>query len=201
MCIQVLSFIHVGGTCARSTRLDQAYSKPMSEIYLMFFQAALQLFVNYNKFLQREDPIIPILVEQLMNFLKKLFGRFVKVGVIKSAEANLTSLDYKQDNQLPDENNIMYKNVLYCSIKLIDASLFIGFSTRQLLNKHREDGEISDREVKVFYGAVRAFYSQAASYALKNLPFNDEVLVNAKFVDFGSRMSSSISQVAYFVTR
>ena len=72
----------------------------MSEIYLMFYQAALQLFVNYNKFLQREDPIIPIMLDQIENFIKKLFGRFIKVDVIKRSQNNIVTTDYKRESQL-----------------------------------------------------------------------------------------------------
>ena len=45
-------FLSESNTNARLQRLQQVYSDPMSEIYLMFYQASLQLFVNFNKFLQ-----------------------------------------------------------------------------------------------------------------------------------------------------
>ena len=66
----------------------------MSEIYLLFYQAALQPFIALNNLLQREDPIISIMQTQFTTFLKKLFGRFVRIDAIQSAEADLTELDY-----------------------------------------------------------------------------------------------------------
>ena len=43
---------------------------------------ALQLFVHFNKFLQREDSIICVILKELKSFLRKLLGRFVKIGII-----------------------------------------------------------------------------------------------------------------------
>ena len=79
--------------------------------------------------------------------------------------------------------------------------MFVGLLTRQKLLKLHNDGDVSDGEVRVFYEAVREFYSTAASYALKNLPTTDEVLQNAQFVHFENRVNSTVSQVLSFVLR
>lgn len=71
----------------------------MTEIYLLFYQAALQLFVNFNKLLQREDPIIPVISSQMSTFLKKLFGKFVTIGAIKSA-TDITVVQFNREDQL-----------------------------------------------------------------------------------------------------
>ena len=77
------------------------YSEPINEVYMMFYQSSLQFFANFNKFLQREDPIICIMHEQMFKFLKCLFGKFINVAVIKEFEDDLTSLDYnRRQNQL-----------------------------------------------------------------------------------------------------
>ena len=80
----------------------------MTEVYLIFYQASLQLFVTFNKFLQREDPIIGVILQQMKSFIKKLLGRFVKVSIIKAAEeatdSDITSVDYVNvENQLTSE--------------------------------------------------------------------------------------------------
>ena len=72
----------------------------MTEVYLLFFQAALQLFISFNKFLQREDPLIPVVSEQMGSFLKKLFGKFVTISAVRDA-ADITSVQYSRENQLP----------------------------------------------------------------------------------------------------
>lgn len=82
-----------------------------------------------------------------------------------------------------------------------DTQLFIGMMTKQLLNRLADGGDISPQKVKVFYNAVREFYTTAAKYALSNLPLKDAVLENSQFVHFGSRESATISQVFYFVSR
>ena len=56
----------------------------MTEVYLMFLQAALQLFVNLYKFLQRGDSILPVLLQEIKSYLTKLLGRFVKVETIRA---------------------------------------------------------------------------------------------------------------------
>ena len=71
----------------------------MTEVYLLFYQAVLQLFVNFNKFLQREHPIIPVVANQMSSFLKKLFGKFVTIGAIRSAP-DITMVQYIRGNQL-----------------------------------------------------------------------------------------------------
>lgn len=92
-------------TCARFDRLKAVYSDPMTEVYLLFYLAALQLFTNFNKFLQREDPIIPVISDQQTSFLRKLLGKFVPVGAIKSAK-DITSVNYCKENQLRGKTSI-----------------------------------------------------------------------------------------------
>ena len=87
------------GGSARFDRLKKAYEHPLTEVYLMFYQAALQLFITFNKFLQREDPLIHVITEQMSSFMKKLLGKFVSVSAIKAA-TDITEVEYRE-NQLP----------------------------------------------------------------------------------------------------
>ncbi len=89
----------------RFDRLEKAYSDPMTEVYLLFYQATLQLFVNFNKFLQREDPLIPVVSEQMGSFVKKLFGKFVTIRAIRDA-TDITSIHYSRECQLPGRQAI-----------------------------------------------------------------------------------------------
>ena len=73
----------------------------MTEVYLFFYEAVLQTFIHFNKFLQREDPLIPVISEQIDSFLKKLSSKFVRVDKIKAAGSNFTVLQYDEDSQLP----------------------------------------------------------------------------------------------------
>ena len=86
---------------ARFQRLRALYADPMTEVYLMFYETSLQIFVHFNKFLQREDPIIFVVLDQMRSFFKKLLGKFVKVAIIKAAERDLTTVMFEDpENQL-----------------------------------------------------------------------------------------------------
>ena len=85
----------------RFQRLKVAFGNQMTEIYLLFYQSALQIFVNFNKFLQREDPLVSVLSEQVESFLTKLASKFVPVAKIKAINNNFLNLQYKEkENQL-----------------------------------------------------------------------------------------------------
>ena len=84
---------------------------------------------------------------------------------------------------------------------IIDNGLFVGMTTKTRLRQLFDDGDISEAQRNTFYKSVRAFYVRAMEYATSNLPLNDELLKNARFLDFHSRESASISQVEYFVNR
>ena len=66
----------------------------------MFYQAVLELFVHFNMFLQRDDPLIPVLHTEVNAFLKKLFTRLVKVAVIQVVKDDIVSTDYKLQTML-----------------------------------------------------------------------------------------------------
>ena len=63
-----------------------------------------------------------------------------------------------------------------------DNSLFIGIMTRQLLRKLLNDGDISERQVTIFYEAARKFFVTATWYGLEHLPLNDPVLCLTKLL-------------------
>ncbi len=69
----------------REGRLARVYSSKFTEVYLLFLQPALQVFVSFNKFLQREDSVLSVLIQLIESFLRKLFGIFVIPSVIKNA--------------------------------------------------------------------------------------------------------------------
>ena len=62
--------LHTDYSQACFQHLRKAYADPTTEVYLMFYQAVLRMFVEFNKFLQREDPLICVMLKQLNSFLK-----------------------------------------------------------------------------------------------------------------------------------
>ena len=90
----------------------------------MFYQAVLQVFVAFNKFLQREEPLIHIIIEQMRSFLKKLLGKFVSVSAIKAAP-DITEIEYRE-NQLPGMMLKVYDYIcIHAVIKKQICRLFI----------------------------------------------------------------------------
>ena len=71
----------------------------------MFYQSALQSFIHFNKFLQRGDPIVPIVQEQMESFVRKLASKFVLLSVMKATKGDFSDIPYKdRDSQLVGDN-------------------------------------------------------------------------------------------------
>ena len=49
--------------------LQTAFNNPMTKVYMLFLQSALQIFVNLNLFLQKEEPLIGAANSSLARFL------------------------------------------------------------------------------------------------------------------------------------
>ena len=61
----------------RFKRLRVAFMDPMTEVYLYFFQAALQPYIALNLFMQRDDCVLPLLYEKFHTFVQSLSGKFL----------------------------------------------------------------------------------------------------------------------------
>ena len=107
---------------ARFERLLAKFQDPMTEVYLLFYQTALQTFVHFNMLLQREDPIIPIIHAQINSFLQKLATKFLTVRAVKAANGDYTTLQFKEPaSQHAGNNYIMHA----CMCKLYFAATFL----------------------------------------------------------------------------
>ena len=176
-------FLSSNDTQARMLRLQQQFSKPITEVYLMFYQAVMPIFTSLNKCLQRENPCIHILHNKLSNFFVKILSKFVKIQVIKD-EDNVTDVDFSSSSN-----------------QLERSKIFIGFMTKQLLRHLLDDGDISNSEVNKFYSGVLKFYTIAAQYILATYPLNDDVLYHAKLLNFESREDIEFDSLEYFIER
>lgn len=56
----------------------------MTEVYLLFFQASLQIFLQLNLFLQREDPLIGSMNQAMKWFLRLLAREFIPPVTVKA---------------------------------------------------------------------------------------------------------------------
>lgn len=67
------------------------------------------------------------------------------------------------------------------------------------LCKLLDGGDVSQFDKVKLFKSIRAFYVEAMTYALENLPLRDNLLRNAKFLNFEAKDTANISQVGYFV--
>ena len=81
-----------------------------------------------------------------------------------------------------------------------NKELVIGMMTKQMANKLLEDGDITTNQLKVFYTAIRAFYTRATEYLLKWCPLQDSLLIHSTWIDFEHRLERNFSSVEYFVS-
>ena len=136
---------------ARFIRLQNVFGKPISEVYLLFYQAVFPVFNSFNKFLQREDPCIHLVHDQCMSLLKKVIGKFIKIDVIRDA-SSYVDVDLDTSNQLAD------------------ANLFIGFITRQKLLKLEREGDVSSSETRKFLRVYGSFMNVLLITLSQNFP-------------------------------
>ena len=165
---------------ARFVRLRSAFDNPMTEVYLLFYEAVLPTFTCLNLLMQREDPCIFLVADEMRSFLRKILAKFVTIQAIKSKN-DVTAVPYEcVTNQLDNDH------------------ITIGITTKSCLMKLFDDGSICDRDKDVFFTAVRAFYMEAVAQALKKLPFDDLVLKHAKFLNFEKREDCTFDSIEYF---
>lgn len=86
-------FLSEQESSARFKRLKDAFSDPLTEVYLLFFQASLQIFLQLNLFLQGEDPLIGSMNQAMKRFLRLLACKFIAPVTVKAASTYEELLD------------------------------------------------------------------------------------------------------------
>ena len=115
-------------------------------------------------------------------FLKNVLSRFIQVQSIVDAGDDITKVKYKDP-----------------SCQMSDDKLYIGIVTRVKQRKLLDEGDIDSNASLTFLKGIQSFYHCATEYALSHLPFDDDVLLNAQFVNIQRRVTADFTQVAYFV--
>ncbi|XP_047202552.1 uncharacterized protein LOC124856284 isoform X6 [Girardinichthys multiradiatus] len=169
-------------TQGRGVRLRMRFQDPMTEVHLLFYQALLPAFVEFNQIFQRQDPCVHLLHGQIRNFISMLMLKFLKPETFN--ETSPEKVGYK------DEEN-----------QLSDSDLDPGLTTKAALTRLNETGEISLSDVSKFYKAARCFLHKATEFAVTKLPLNDTLLSHAVFLDFKKRRDCRLDDVLYFVQR
>ena len=115
----------------------------MTEIYLDFYQAVLHYFPNFNKLLQREEPLIYKLHEAQQRFMSKLASRFMKPLSIQNHKENnssLATLDIEIKNQKDYIN------------------LGTGIAIRNILKRLFDNSDIARNVVDCFLRGCETFW-------------------------------------------
>ena len=167
----------------RFWRLQKAFSGPLTEVYLLFFNSAFPCFTTFNKFLQRSDPCVQWVYDYMGDLLKVILGTFLRPSIIRDSP-QLQLMDFlNKDSQQPD------------------GSLSIGFITKSKIRKLENEGEVSVTQRKKFYSGVKIFYQGAADYITRKFPFSSQVLQHSRFVDIEKRDNVELENVYYFVEK
>ncbi|XP_076854994.1 uncharacterized protein LOC143509955 isoform X3 [Brachyhypopomus gauderio] len=160
--------------------LAGAFSNPMTEVYLLFYQATLPTFTSLNLLLQREKPSVFLLYEEMTKFIRKLCGRFLHISALQGRAVE----------------DINYTDP---STQLSGQKLNVGFTTRTTLNRLLEAGDVTPQQGESFHQAVLAFLTGAVEYAMAKLPLKESLLKHARFVDVQQRADCEVNDAAYFV--
>ena len=163
----------------RFSRLQKAFRDPLTEIHLLFFSSSLQLFTSYNKFLQRSDPLAHNVYPMTQELIKKIAMRIMKHEVIRQG-ITLESL--------ADEEN-------YLPIK----DVYVGLTTKKLLQRKFENGEITQKQHDTCLLGAQSFYRTSLEYVLTKMDMRETLWSHAVWINFFRREESSWSNVEYFV--
>ena len=121
----------------------------------------------------------------MINTLNSL-GKYVKPAILAEhlKSGSLSEIDFKTTGN-----------------QLDDRELVIGLLTQQKVRQLLHDGDISPNQHSTFFAAVRAFFVRATEYMLQWFPLQDELLLNATWIDFDQRLNKTFLAVEYFVNR
>lgn len=150
---------------------------PLTEVYLLFYQYALQQIVVFRLFLQREEPMVYLIEVGMESILRMLLVKFCTVKSIKES-ASLLDVDFADADNLLDVENVQ-----------------IGFTTKQKLRKLENDVDISTKQKQTFLHAACGFYVECAKYVIKTFRFNDLLLMHSRFINFEKRLEASFHRI------
>ena len=163
----------------RFSRLKKFFKDPLTEMHLSFYSSCLHLFTTYNKFLQRLDPLAHKVYPITQDLIKRISMRFLTPESIRQG-VTLEILD-DNENYLPLEK------------------VFLALTTKKLLNKLFNDGDITKQEYDTCLRGAQSFYKSSLEYILKKMDMTETLWAHAVFVDFFKKESASWSDVEYFV--
>ena len=79
-------FLSEQDTSLRFVRLENHFNNALVEIYLLFYQSGLQVFIKFNLFLQRDVPVIARLHGSIQQFLRNLRCKFLTAAALENSD-------------------------------------------------------------------------------------------------------------------
>lgn len=128
--------------------------------------------------MQRADPLAHKVYPITQELIRKISMRFLKPAVIRQG---ITKVLADEENLLPLE------------------SIFIGFTTKGLLNKKLSNGDITQEGYNNCLRGAQEFYRTSLQYVLKKMVMAGTPWVHAVWIDFFKRGEASWSDVEYFI--
>ena len=80
-----------------------------------------------------------------------------------------------------------------------DQDLVIALTTRLKSNQLLAVGEVSERDLTIFFEAARHILIRATEYLLMWCPLKYELIAHAAWIDFEHRLEKNYSSVEFFV--
>ena len=79
-------------------RLEALFADLMTDVFLFFYQYALQSFVNFDKYLKREELLTSRLHDQIQQFLERIACKFIQIVFVANGDM-FSDAWRKQENQ------------------------------------------------------------------------------------------------------
>ena len=131
--------------------MKTAYDDPLTEVHLLFYTVCLPLFMNYKLFLQRGDPQAHKVYPMTKELIRKTISHFLKTSCYHGEDIIDEIIIDDADNYLPLDE------------------VFIGFSTRQKLNKLFKEGDIDQTQYNSVPEAAISVYRESLRYVLDKM--------------------------------
>lgn len=130
---------------SKVVRIDKMLEDCNTKLYCLFLQNVIPIFDIANQLLQKDEPVIHLLHDVMINQLTDIFIRFLKPNTVTSAksipEVKFDNIDNQKD----------------------DKSLVIGQSARSYI----ESTSKGKLDVVTFYKGVHKFYCRSCEYMIK----------------------------------
>ena len=167
----------------RFKRLNRCFNDPLLEAALFFSQAAILIFTNFNLLLQREEPTVHILNASMEHLGRKLATRIIKPTALRGI-SSISDIDLTDD-----------------SIFIEPKSIFLGGTTKAILNRLLSEVDISQHKYDSFHTGAHLYFKDALQYIQNKFPIKNEVIHNSVLVDVEKRDKATWPNIEFFLLK